>query len=125
MTIGRIFEFNEYRPRRNGAARMECDMGNRYICDVLYEMRTCNETRNYGSLLGLIEECQTLANRMEAALSDKHNVLSYEQRRPVLKDEITELEWKKEELEEQVRKLEFEIKKMKRENSIKESASDS
>lgn len=125
MTIGRLFDFDEYKPSHGRAARMECDMGNRYICDVLSEMRTCNETRNYGSLLGLIEECQTLANRMEAGLSDKRNVLSYEQRRPILKDEITELEWKKEELEEQVRKLEFKIKKAKRENSIKETEGDS
>jgi len=46
-------------------------MPNRYVCDVLSEMRTMHKTRNYSGLMGLIEEAQTLVNRMEAALSDK------------------------------------------------------
>ena len=46
-------------------------MPNRYLCDVLEEMRKCNETRNYGMLAGLIEEAQTMGNRMEAALSEQ------------------------------------------------------
>ncbi len=110
--IGRSFIFEGYTPKLS-AAKLECDMGNRYLCDVLGEMKACWETRNFAQLNGLIEECQSLANRMEAALSDKRNVLTYEQRRPQLKDEIKELEWKKEELEEEVRKLEFKIKEIK------------
>jgi len=47
----------------------------RYLCDVLNEMRTCFKIRNFCNLPGLIEEAQTLANRMEAALS---NHKSYE-----------------------------------------------
>lgn len=46
-------------------------MPHRYLCDVLEEIRKCNETRNYSYLLGLVEEAQTLANRMEAALGEK------------------------------------------------------
>ena len=46
-------------------------MPNRYLCDVLDEMRTCFKTRNFSFLLGLIEEAQTLGERMEAALGDK------------------------------------------------------
>lgn len=42
----------------------------RAICDVLYEMRACHKTRNYGYLKGLIEEVQTMANRMESALEE-------------------------------------------------------
>ncbi len=41
----------------------------RYICDVLKEMRACNETRNYSLLSSLIEEAQIYANRMENAIS--------------------------------------------------------
>ena len=46
-------------------------MPNRYICDVLEEMRKLHETRNYGALLGMVEEVQVLANRMEAALHER------------------------------------------------------
>jgi hypothetical protein len=113
----RIFNFD--RPRRK-AISMEVDMGNRYLCEVVEEMRQCNKTRNYGGLEGLIEEAQSLASRMESALSDKGDVLSYTQRRPILKDEIKELKWKKEELEEQIRVLQFKIKETKHDNGIKE-----
>jgi len=40
----------------------------RYICDVLYEMRACTKTLNFSYLIGLIEEAQTLANRMEVRI---------------------------------------------------------
>jgi len=46
-------------------------MPRRYLCDVLEEMRKLHKTRNYAPLLGMIEEIQTLANRMEAALGEK------------------------------------------------------
>jgi hypothetical protein len=44
---------------------------NRTICDVLEEMRACNKTKNYAGLDGLIEEAQSMANRMEAGLYDQ------------------------------------------------------
>jgi len=47
---------------------------NRSICDVLEEMRKCYESRNFASLLGLIEEAQSMANRMESGLSDKSDI---------------------------------------------------
>jgi hypothetical protein len=47
---------------------------NRTICDVLQEMRKCYETRNFAPLMGLIEEAQTKANRMEAGLYDKKDI---------------------------------------------------
>ena len=46
-------------------------MPNRYLCDVLDEMRTCYKTRNFSYLMGLIEEAQTMGERMEATLGDK------------------------------------------------------
>ena len=46
-------------------------MPNRFLCDVLDEMRTCFKTRNFSYIMGLIEEAQTLGERMEAGLGDK------------------------------------------------------
>ena len=72
----------------------------RYICTVLEEMRTCNETRNYSILLSLIEEAQTLSNRMEAALDSQKTIKEMEEYRRTLKKEIRELESKADKLEE-------------------------
>ncbi len=47
---------------------------NRTLCEVLEEMRACYKTCNFAPLMGLIEEAQTMANRMEAALSDVKDV---------------------------------------------------
>jgi len=43
---------------------------NRYICSVLDEMRTAVRVGRIDMLVGLIEEAQTLANRMESKLAD-------------------------------------------------------
>lgn len=66
-------------------------MTNRYICDILEEMRKCHETRNYSYLPGLIEEAQSLANRMEAALQDKSDLQSWNRKRREAKDEYMQL----------------------------------
>lgn len=71
-------------------------MVNRTICSVLEEMRKTLETRNFSYLLGLIEEAQTLANRMEAGLADKHDVEYMEKRKKELKAEIKILKEEKE-----------------------------
>lgn len=49
-------------------------MPNRTLCAVLEELRTCTKTMNFSYALGLIEEAQTLGNRMEAALWDQHEI---------------------------------------------------
>ncbi len=72
---------------------------NRYVCEVLEEMRTCTKTLNFAVIPSLIEEVQTMANRMEMALSDMKDL-------ETLKDDIHE---KKEEL----KVLEKKIKKKK------------
>lgn len=46
-------------------------MPNRYLCDILEEIRVANKTRNYSYLKGLVEEVQVIGNRMEAGLYDK------------------------------------------------------
>ena len=49
-------------------------MPNRYICDVLSEIRTAIKVGRIDMLIGLTEEIQTLANRMEAKLADYANI---------------------------------------------------
>jgi predicted RNase H-like nuclease (RuvC/YqgF family) len=78
-------------------------MPNRYICDVLEEMRTMTETLNFSPMLGLIEECQTLANRMESALYDRADIRDFSKEVRSLKQEKRELE-----LEVQEKKWELE-----------------
>lgn len=43
----------------------------RTFCQVLDEMRACYKTCNFGAMPGLIEELQTIGNRMEAHLDTK------------------------------------------------------
>lgn len=74
-------------------------MPNRVICSVLDEIRKCHETRNYSYLMGLVEEAQTLANRMEAALYTAKDIKFLEQDKRRLKKEVEELEEKKKFLE--------------------------
>ena len=77
-------------------------MTNRTMCDVLREMREANKTRNFSYLLGLIEEAQSMANRMEAGLYDKHDLERLQKQtkklrkqRDVLRDEIDTLKVEK------------------------------
>jgi hypothetical protein len=58
------------------------------MCDALEEMRQCHKTRNYAPMLGLIEEVQSMANRMEAGLGEKHD---YERWRKRVKSEKQKL----------------------------------
>jgi len=70
-------------------------MPNRTICNVLEDMRQADRTSNYSYLRGLIEEAQTLANRMEAALWDQKDFDSAEKRHKELKAEIKKLKEEK------------------------------
>lgn len=72
---------------------------NRTICQVLEEMRKACSTLNFSILPGLIEECQTLANRMEAGLENKKDYNSMRDNLKELRREIDKLERKKKELE--------------------------
>ena len=68
----------------------------RTVCDVLHEIRKCDETKNYSYLLGLVEEIQTMVNRMEAKLS---TIKDYEE----LKKNYKELEIRKDKLKEEIK----------------------
>jgi cell division protein FtsB len=61
-------------------------------------MRACHKTRNYSSLLSLIEEAQSMGNRMESALGDKRDVREMQEERQELKAEIKKLRDVKEKL---------------------------
>ena len=71
----------------------------RYLCSVLEEMRKSYETYNFAVMKSLIEEAQTLGNRMEAALDQKRDYYK-------LRNECKELEKKRDKLKKQVAKLE-------------------
>lgn len=43
---------------------------NRTVCDVLSDMRALDKSKNYSGMSGLIEEVQSMVNRMEAKLND-------------------------------------------------------
>lgn len=88
-------------------------MPNRYICEVLEEMRKADETKNYSYLLGLIEEAQSLANRMEAALRDKNAIETNSQTVHDLKAEVKALKAEVSPLKEERKKLENDIKGLK------------
>ena len=71
----------------------------RTLCDVLDEMRKAHETHNYSYLSGLIEEAQSMGNRMESGLSASRQL--YE-----LKDEYKKLNKKKKNLQAKIATLE-------------------
>lgn len=73
---------------------------NRTLCDVLEEMRKAYETRNFSYLPGLIEEAQTMGNRMERGLWDQKEFKSAWETRDELKQEIASLKKEKEKIEE-------------------------
>lgn len=72
---------------------------NRYICTVLEEMRTCAKTMNFSYLPGLIEEAQTLANRMESKLEDVSDHKSLLDERDALHKEVQVLRDEKRKLQ--------------------------
>ena len=82
-------------------------MTNRYVCDVLKEMRECLKTNNFSYLDGLIEETQMLVNRMESKLHDykdakydEDRIKKLKREKKSLQKEIDDLEEKKEALSE-------------------------
>jgi len=71
---------------------------NRTVCEVLSEMRKAHETHNYSYMLGLIEEVQSMANRMEARLQDQNDEES-------LRESIKRLKKEKDKLRTEVEDL--------------------
>jgi hypothetical protein len=73
-------------------------MANRTVCSVLEEMRTCFNNHNYSYLPSLIEEVQSLVNRMEAALWDQKDFEYKADEYKEIKKEIKKLKETKKEL---------------------------
>lgn len=65
---------------------------NRTICDCLEEIRKAHETRNYSYILSLVEEIQSMANRMESALYDKNDLERARKDLRKYKKELKEIE---------------------------------
>jgi len=63
----------------------------RTVCDVLYEMREACKTGNYSYMPGLIEEVQSMANRMEAKLSQVGDIERLDERWRIAKNKEKEL----------------------------------
>ncbi|RLD64909.1 MAG: hypothetical protein DRI84_07940 [Bacteroidetes bacterium] len=75
---------------------------NRTACSVLESMRDLDKTKNYSSLLSMVEELQLFFDRMEAALGDKRDIKEWNIKRHKLKIEIKELLEKKRVLNEEL-----------------------
>jgi uncharacterized protein with NRDE domain len=73
--------------------------GTRYLCDILDDMRKAYETRNFSYLLGMIEELQYRANRMESRINDISSVEGLENKRIALTAEIKKLKKERKRLE--------------------------
>jgi hypothetical protein len=70
-------------------------MPNRTICSIIEECRSCTKTGNYSYLPGLLEEIQSAANRMEAALWDQKDLERLREKRKELEAEIKQLKKEK------------------------------
>jgi DNA repair exonuclease SbcCD ATPase subunit len=100
-------------------------MPNRYMCDVLDDMRKMYKTRNFSGFLGSVEQLQVMAYRMEAALGDKKSIEGYDEeaarlgrdlkaKKKMLVEcnrEISNLETEKKELEATLKNYRHEIAK--------------
>lgn len=64
---------------------------NRTLCQVLEEMRGCYKSRNFASLMGLIEEAQSMGNRMESSLFDKKDYNNIIEKIKVAQQELDDL----------------------------------
>ena len=94
---------------------------NRYACTVLEETRAALERLNWVTLAyckrhlaTLLEEVQTIVNRMESALMDKHE---YEMARDRLRDartELDDLKAEKNEIESEIEDLKTEVEDLER-----------
>lgn len=63
----------------------------RTLCDVLSDMRRCDDTKNYAGLASLIEEAQSLGNRMESGLSMKSDLAEWDKDWTEKKNEMKKL----------------------------------
>lgn len=75
---------------------------NRYLCDILRDMRKAIKVLRIDMLSGLIEEAQIYGNRMEAKLDDQYDMRRLLEDKSVLNEEVRALRKKKEALEKEL-----------------------
>lgn len=85
---------------------LQPEASGRYLCDILKNMRQCYKTRNFSHLLGLIEEAQYRAERMENAMERYgygfDGLKDMNDKRDKLRKEIAELRKEKKALEDEI-----------------------
>lgn len=81
----------------------------RYVCSVLDEMRECMKHLNFALLPSLIEEAQTLFNRMESSISDAGSLPEINEKLDDYKDKRKKLRKEIADLKEEKRKLSQEL----------------
>lgn len=77
-------------------------MTNRFYCTVIDEMRECYKTRNFSHVMGLLEELQSIGNRMEAKCGDINDANRYLDEVKELKREIKSLKRKRDKLKRKI-----------------------
>ena len=65
-------------------------------------MRACYKTRNFSIVMGLLEELQSIGNRMEAKCGDISDRNNYLDEKKKLKQEIKDLKRKRDKLKRRV-----------------------
>ena len=95
---------------------IEDNMPNRLVCNVLEEMRNCSTTNNYSYLDGLIDEPQSLVNRMEAKLFDMRDIKCLNDEIHKKREEVDQLNQKVKLLEEKDKLLTQEPKELPKRN---------
>ena len=90
---------------------------NRYACTVLHEARAALANLNWATMVfskrhltTLLEELQTIVNRMEAGLEDKSDYNSSRDRLRDSKAELADLKVEKAELEAQIKTLKVAVR---------------
>ena len=96
------FEYNPEESVHWVESPIEEIMTHRYICDVIEEARKCFETRNFSYILGLLEEIQTLANRMESNLYASKEMREWDE------GKYEKMKKQRKDLEKEINKLVFE-----------------
>ena len=89
----------------------------RTLCDVLEEMRKCNETRNYAPIAGLIEEAQSMGNRMESGLAEVKDLQKMSEAWATARKELKKTEETLKKLNNQVKQLSQQKKELRDETA--------
>ena len=77
---------------------------NRYLCNILEDMRTVVSKLRIDMIPGLIEELQIYGNRMEARLDDQYDIKQLLEDKRELNDEVCALRDEKEALRKELNK---------------------